>query len=1688
MAPLSSIPAAIASVLGIADASYVRLARPPGGDFPGRCSELVSAVLREAPDVFSGRRGAGLAGRGARAERRKIKDGQPRKRRRSAAYRQPVKPAGVGAKAAAAALGGAIRKFLEEGGGEGSEAGRRLGRGGAGAGARPSQLLEEVVRAKAAGAVATVPPAQWLGLFRVLVPRMRDGIGGLSGDSDGDNSVACGGVVDALDAATVCLHILTSPGMALEVQQEEVIDLAVELAKHHLQNSVYVFFCPAHREMHCGSPAPGPSGREQEQKSDSRNGSSKKRKQRRGSECGSEWTDAAEAWINATKASSPRNGKQKGHKAPTFAMCVLSKLEVMVQLLCDFLDVVQIEASVLLSCIRVMLLSLSMRNVTLLQVKIVRLVAAAFKLYPSLRQNILEEFVAVLLKTDFMDKSMPCEFLADSNGSRYIRVTTALLMGITQVSVVLPSMEADSKEQFNCFGPAVWWADSFWKSVFDRLPNARAQRLDGVTDVKGFVEAILSDLFLVCDLPEWPAAAHLLHRFILMLGGDSGLKHTDSTVRQLCVEFLGIVTAKLCEGSLAARESRGWIQQVVKLQRECLGSAGDLDAVDALQRAVVEHLCIQTKVSEEAARSARHFLVCRMYADHLQQLRANGEEVEKEEMQRLLVQYRGFCELPRVVNGSMPDSLAAEQLDLTHDQGLRVTRAIVHMGVLGQGKTALLKWLSESCDRSRQESNYALVRARAVKSLGMVVEADMGILTLPEVKMGVNAALQDDSTMVREAAVDLLGRYIGTSQDLALAYFDLLCSASKDSGTSVRKRALKILWECCVQPQGFPRATEACVHILQRAGDPEEAVQSMVTKVFGTLWFGNGCSARSSAGVSSDVSLEARAQQVADVSLAVYNSSGPRIHLPLTQQHPLIVVLNGALGSDEDSFEWNMASNIASALLEATLQAQDGNGTGQLGECTLAYLLALHALCCSASTLLVSDSDPQRFARCLQPYLQALPKQAGPSGEDGRRGAEVLVCILSIIGAVVERLQHIDSELVNELTCDLRTIIFKHAWSPVVSAACRCFAILAKTDAKVAEVMRQATHRQHSLVREIFQAVNGGEASGKKYEYYCTVLLRQLFILGHLCRYGAGSMDTHPAEGTDLLKECLDTTVLVFGSSRELVVKESALRAMGMMFICRADLMISNKDVDSLTRLVLSAGADELKTQALANLSDLLRADEERLMEAQKQSKDEQDDAAAMGQISARAQALPAQNGQGEGAGVTSGILQRLWKPVLELATSVPAQRFSHRNGNDDPGSASSCTVRRSALDLMEAALRAGLVAPWTAVAHLIALATDPNLELASRAVRLLKQEADKFAQLFASETARGIVEAYKFSRKLQERYPCMNASGTSGNRRVVQGLAALYSEVIRPGRDLRRKFLEGLLKPFDEGSDLDSGKVGGCDLRLLSFCANVASQLTFIRGDELCSLVHGANGIISRRGDVVLSTLRASLFGDVTESAKHRGLSLSQGSTRSLGLPDNPFGSRSALVQAACKASVALSILLLLKQFIKSAYSVSDERIAQFTPIGERRRQEERTNVTRSKKARLRLDGVDLDAHMDPDRMRKHYSAFKRLMKDDAVDYASEHAAGSTKAGLDGDAMETETADANGFIGDTQTPVAAKGCVNAAKTAESRALAGKKRPRLVVEECRKRPKGGKDKKGVARNMNGKRELNGGNVKRRRIG
>lgn len=66
------------------------------------------------------------------------------------------------------------------------------------------------------------------------------------------------------------------------------------------------------------------------------------------------------------------------------------------------------------------------------------------------------------------------------------------------------------------------------------------------------------------------------------------------------------------------------------------------------------------------------------------------------------------------------------------------------------------------------------IRTKALKCLTMVVEADSSVLARQDMQLWVRNSFLDQSTSVREAAVDLIGKYVLSCPDLIDKYYETL--------------------------------------------------------------------------------------------------------------------------------------------------------------------------------------------------------------------------------------------------------------------------------------------------------------------------------------------------------------------------------------------------------------------------------------------------------------------------------------------------------------------------------------------------------------------------------------------------------------------------------------------------------------------------------------------------------------------------------------------------------------------------------------------------------------------------------------------------------------------------------------------------------------------------------------------------
>lgn len=117
--------------------------------------------------------------------------------------------------------------------------------------------------------------------------------------------------------------------------------------------------------------------------------------------------------------------------------------------------------------------------------------------------------------------------------------------------------------------------------------------------------------------------------------------------------------------------------------------------------------------------------------------------------------------------------------------------------------------------------NNANLRSKSLKALSMVIAVDPLILGSSNVQNAVKSRFQDQSISVREAAVDLVGKYASSKIEFIEKYYSIIVERILDKGVSVRKRVVRILRDICVKQPNHSLVPKICVQLVTRINDEE---------------------------------------------------------------------------------------------------------------------------------------------------------------------------------------------------------------------------------------------------------------------------------------------------------------------------------------------------------------------------------------------------------------------------------------------------------------------------------------------------------------------------------------------------------------------------------------------------------------------------------------------------------------------------------------------------------------------------------------------------------------------------------------------------------------------------------------------------------------------------------------------------
>ena len=475
--------------------------------------------------------------------------------------------------------------------------------------------------------------------------------------------------------------------------------------------------------------------------------------------------------------------------------------------------------------------------------------------------------------------------------------------------------------------------------------------------IRTFFGDFVDDLLAVFTRPEWPAAESLLHLTIV------ALTRSQSTLRTASVELLGRIGARLAAecSFLRTRQTREglcplcssphtsndgqcacwragaalWNKHMTATGTTCKhlfchetpATPGQLPPVGALREVLLLHYHL-----DEQARPLYQFVLSKwLVFDEQNTLLSSGE---KEALNKCLSEQW----TTPLVETTEEDDVRAPSAEVAEAACQAVTR---EMPAMAAAETVLWSVLRLLIDPQPS------FRARAVKALADVLDADTTLFEQEQVRLAVSARLMDTAVSVRSCAVELVGRHLLRCADAAPfgAYYRALAVHVLDAGTSVRKQVVRILHSVCCSAADLPLSAserravvlDACTKLAGRLGD-EESVRAAALRAFADMWF------------SSEAAADEHAEQLVAVVAACQKECAEEL---------IVGLLRDAMAANQE---------VCACLCDAvvSLFAASPTGSPRLASC----VFVLDLFCQAAPALLVP------YVTVLAPNLRPAPGRA----------------------------------------------------------------------------------------------------------------------------------------------------------------------------------------------------------------------------------------------------------------------------------------------------------------------------------------------------------------------------------------------------------------------------------------------------------------------------------------------------------------------------------------------------------------------------------------------------------------------------------------------------------------------------------------------------------------------------------------
>ncbi|KAJ3150510.1 Sister chromatid cohesion protein 2 [Geranomyces michiganensis] len=941
------------------------------------------------------------------------------------------------------------------------------------------------------------------------------------------------------------------------------------------------------------------------------------------------------------------------------------------------------------------------------------------------------------------------------------------------------------------------------------------------TEYRTVLESLFKDILAVSGTPEWPAADIAITVFsrLLMQTLDDTKKQGDTTIRALAVEWLGAICARLRTRQPLNREVESALPnceaQIVKVEVGPALNEASVHTMWTLQKWIAEWL--EAGQANDAGLKAAENTFIGLWAAAMPM--AGNESwppSTRDIVRKLMVGYGALLtsEYP-----SRPDILSAPPMPSPSEVASTAfdSRPVVQSCV---DLLALRQPLYNSFDlfflriATALDSEAVTLRAKALKAMQEIFQVDPTVLALGNTRKVIQARIMDQSTSVRDAAIDVVGKFLVTSgaEMLISEYYPMLAERILDVGTNVRKRVVRLFKDIYPMVSAAPGpahraiAVDIPAKLMLRLTDEEDTVKDLAFKALQEFWlspFAGAAYDPVALGAGDSDALQ-KDQAWGALPSAVRNAIRDRAMIMVAAVAHLKTAPDAFAGFLERSRDaagkatrlelLSVCRSLMECLMEEILCLEEKND-----KTAVMNVLALVNQFCKVYPALASS-----HVKTLQTYLSAT-SGASTANESAEQRAKLYVTM--VLQNVIPVMQSPDVRDLSAVETDLAQAL-SNGSQQLVAVAVPCLCIIVANVTKHYDMLTKIFRRCAEFVRKIKEGVLAGNTIP---EPGWRGAWRSLLLLSSFVRHF--DFDKYRSEFT------------------------------GNIFIAYPRLMLRT-DSRALMDVVFAGDSTALKISLLRAFGDYLHTEHAR--EANK--KKEVADSAEKG---VDIKVLIGNSDEMGDAGISSSIMQTYLPGILLCLLDKNQQ------------------MARTALDLIELIVEQGLVHPLQCMPAIVAMESNVAMDIRDRAGRLHAELNDKHASFIHSKNGECIKTAFQYSLdvftqsgKDADTDPHFAVSGClhyqvltpDGKRqhRCESKLGRMFA-IVQPRRQKRNDFLSGLVKHMD----IDvTARINSDQPALARFVADNLAILEYKTQEEVLQVIYHAYRILSVTAESLLREL----------------------------------------------------------------------------------------------------------------------------------------------------------------------------------------------------------------------------------------